>query len=337
MSDLLDVVHGKAAMFYYGELPWHKMGTPLSKPATAKEGLIAGGLDWDVKLAPMFVVLANSSGVADYYQVPSNNAVVRPLDNNILGVVGTGYRPIQNRDAFDFFDSVVGEGQAIYHTAGSLMGGKRVWILAQLPGDMTVGEHDVIERFILFANAHDGTMAVRMFYTPTRVVCYNTLTFALGKGEGQGISIRHTGNVKSKVEAAKEALGLGVAYYDELHKISTAMLKKRLDEVEIEAFVKDVFAAKTEEDEDATGVQNSLMNELRMIESGSTGTLIEGQEGTLWNWLNTVVEYVDHRQPKSGRFPDDKREARFDSILFGTGKNTKQRAFVAATQLLKVG
>jgi phage/plasmid-like protein (TIGR03299 family) len=331
MSHELEEIRGKVAMAYYGTVPWHSLGTKLDKPATAEEALKAASLDWKVQLAPLFVPFqpkANEES-GPLLQVKTNNAVVRPLDNSILGVVGTSYRPVQNKDAFDFFDSVVGAGKAIYHTAGSIFGGKRVWILAQLPGDMVVGEKDIIERYILFANSHDGTMAVRMFYTPVRVVCFNTMTFALNRGEGQGISLRHVGNVKSKIKVAQEALGLGVKYYDELKVISDDMLKKQLDEGMVNDFIKDVFAS----DDEGT-VKNEVMNELMLISKGATGTTIPGQEGTLWHWLNVVTEYVDHLQPKTGGNEAEKRDSRFDSILFGTGKVKKQRAFEAAMGMM---
>ena len=115
-----------------------------------------------------------------YVEVPHRKAVVRTDIRRVLAVMTDRYVPVQNREAFSFFDTVVSAGEAIYHTAGSLRGGRRIWVLAKLPGDLRVSQTDILEKYILLVNSHDGSAAVTMRPTTIRVVCNNTLTGAVG-------------------------------------------------------------------------------------------------------------------------------------------------------------
>jgi len=125
MSHNLLIQNGKASMFYVNEVPWHGLGTKLNEPATAQEAMVAAGLDWKVVKMPLY---ASSKHIP----VPDKFGIVRKTGPNltkqdaVLGVVGKDYTPLQNRDAFRFFDPIVGENAAIYHTAGALGQGERV-------------------------------------------------------------------------------------------------------------------------------------------------------------------------------------------------------------------
>ena len=120
----LNINNGKASMFYTGEVPWHKLGTKLDRPATAEEAIIAAGLDYSVKLKPLHTVI-------NHKRIPVDGHFATVRDNGaVLGVVGSRYEVLQNKDAFGFFDGIVDRHEAIYHTAGALGKGERIWILA---------------------------------------------------------------------------------------------------------------------------------------------------------------------------------------------------------------
>lgn len=96
MSHNLAETDGRTAMFYTGEVPWHKLGTRLNTPATAEEAIVAAGLDYEVELAAM--------QTSDGTPISNRKAVVRTDTSNVLGVVGNGYVPVQNRQSFGFLD-----------------------------------------------------------------------------------------------------------------------------------------------------------------------------------------------------------------------------------------
>jgi phage/plasmid-like protein (TIGR03299 family) len=330
MSDGLDFLRGRASMFYYGERPWHTLGNPLQNIATAQEAMVAADLDWEAGVCPAYAAFKHE-GTQRLVECPNDKAVVRFEDGFVLGMVGNRYAPVQNRDAFTFFDSVVGNKDAKYHTAGAIDHGRKVWILAQLSGDLMVGEKDIVERYILFSNSFDGTSSVRMFYTPVRVVCQNTLMMSLKGGIGQGISIRHTGDIRSKTDAAKAALGIGKVYYDRLGEMAQAMLRRQITRDEVNKLIESAFPKALEVESDNN---KELLGEIDYVAAGGRGTLVEGQEGTLWNWSNAVIEVVDHAKVR-GTNPYDERSKRFDSMVFGVKAGMKQRVFETAEMILE--
>ena len=180
----LATTDSKPAMMYAGEVPWHRLGTRLDSPATAREAIVASGLDYRVAIKPL-VTLEGTD-------VPQRKAVVRHDTGDVLGVVGNSYVPVQNHQAFGFLDAVVADEGLRYHTAGALGKGERIWMLARLPGSIRVGNSDdLVDKFLLLSNTHDGTTALRVFFTPIRVVCQNTLNLAERNAGQQGIAIMH--------------------------------------------------------------------------------------------------------------------------------------------------
>ena len=152
----------------------------IDNPLTAKEAIAQCGLDWEVETRAVYQYAPMEGN--RYYKhllIPNKQAVVRTDTEQAFTVMGNGYIPVQNREAFNFFDSVIAQGEAIYDSAGSFFGGRKVWILAKLPGDIAVSDTDKIGKYILLSNSHDGSSALRMKFTPIRIVCSNTLAIAL--------------------------------------------------------------------------------------------------------------------------------------------------------------
>ena len=228
MAHELLIEDGEAAMFYTGDKPWHGLGQRLDNPATAAEAIRAARLDWEVTKVPLYIAGGNR-----LHELPGKHAVVR-ADRigtsacRALGIVGDHYVVLQNRDAFAFFDEIAGDGRAIYHTAGALGTGERIWILAKLPGDIWVAGRDAVERFLLLSNSHDGESAVQVKFTPIRVVCHNTLTQALARGFTH--TVRHDRDLWGGLRDVQEALGFITREYDALAQAFKSFALVRLDE-----------------------------------------------------------------------------------------------------------
>ena len=141
MAHNLATTDGNAAMMYTGEVPWHKLGTKLAQPATAREAIEAAGLNYRVDL--------KSLNTEDGTAVSQRKGVVRSDNGKVLGVVGNSYVPVQNYQAFGFLDAVVAEGGLRYHTAGALGNGERIWMLAKLPSQIRVkNSEDVVQQIL---------------------------------------------------------------------------------------------------------------------------------------------------------------------------------------------
>ena len=307
-------------MMYAGETPWHKQGVKLDNPATAAEAIAAAKLDWDV--ITRLVYTRNLAG--DIVPIEDKRAIVRADTEEVFTVMGKGYQPVQNVEAFGFFDNVIAQGEAVYHTAGSLFNGRKIWILAKLPNDITVNEEDVIQPYILLSNSHDGSNALRMQLTPVRVVCFNTLRFAT-RASG-GFYGKHTRNVLQKAGEAREVLGLASAYYEMFAQKADQMLNTRLTVMEAQDYLQKVYQFnpdKTYAEQDHR-VKSAYETTIDLL-SHPTNTL-GGMQGTAWAAWNAVTYYVDHERTIRGadNLRDDKR---LEASWFGVGADIRQRAY----------
>lgn len=309
-------------MMYHGKKPWNGLGTPLLQPATAAQAIEAASLGWTVELHPVL-----SLGTI----IPHCQGVVRMDRLEPLAVVGRRYVPIQNAEAFAFFDQVVGEGHAIYETAGAIDRGRRIWLLARIPGDLWVTHEDNVGKYLLLTNSHDGRSPLRALFTPIRVVCENTLRAALQGGESGGVSIRHVGNIHEKVREARRVLGLSVKYYDAFGEQAGAFVRRELSSAEVIAYFKSLVPDPVAADPaQARGTRETLG---RLFESGK-GNALPSVRGTVWAALNAVTELIDHERPTRARGAGNEDAQRWKSAQFGSGARLREEAWKGALGLL---
>jgi phage/plasmid-like protein (TIGR03299 family) len=305
--------------------PWHDIGYANDGYMTAKEVLEHANLSWEVEKMPLQVPF----GDEEILQVPNNFAMVRKDTKDVLGVVGNQYTPLQNVEAFDFFDSVVGEGEAIYDVAGSLYNGRKVFVVAKMPDFIRVGkdERDVIEKYVVLHNTHDGSSPVVALITPIRVVCNNTLTLALKGDRSAQVRIRHSRNVVSRVAQAHELLGITNRIYNQVGDIFNNMSKIQLNTEDMNAYFTAVMG-KDGLDKVSTRTQN-MITEMERLTFEGAGADYNGVRGTLWGAYNVVTEYVDHFKSYKENTP------MMDALVFGSGATIKETAFKTAMALMK--
>ena len=325
MAHNLATTNGKAAMMYAGEVPWHRLGTKLNQPATAREAIEASGLNYRVDLKS----LATTEGTP----IPQRKGVVRSDTGNVLGVVGNSYVPIQNSEAFEFLDTVVADGGLRYHTAGALGRGERIWLLAKLPGHLRVkGTEDITEKFLLLSNSHNGTSALRVFFTPIRVVCANTLAVAHRGCQGKGVSILHKGDLGAKVREAQKVLGLAARFYDDVQIQVNRLASYYPTQEQLSRYFKTVYPDTSVIE--STRTENIRQNLERLFEEGRGQDMYEVR-GTAWAALNAVTEYVDHHRPTRARSEAEQTSRRLQSQWFGSGARLKARAWDLAVQMIE--
>ncbi len=327
MGHELLISNGRASMMYVGDVPWHGLGTALDSPATAEEAIKAANLDWEVEKRPVYY----SNGKA-LEPVEGKNVVVpgkgwESDEQPVFGIVSDNYQPLQNREAFGFFDPIVGKDAAVYHTAGALGEGERIWVLAKLPGEIRVVGDDITEKYLLLSNSHDGQSSVQIKFTPVRVVCHNTLTMALE--HGRSIRVAHRVAIKSRLMQADRLLGIVNAGFERTEKHFKAMTRVPMTGVLLNKFfcsvVPDPEGANVENAKRRAARQRAIMQDL--FENGA-GNDMPGVNGTLWAAYNGVTQYVDHRPTSASR------ENHLQSVWFGEGCRLKARAYKAAVDIL---
>ena len=217
-------------MFSVRETPWHGLGRIVMDAPASREALELAGLDWQVESRNIY------SGTGS--MIPGYRANVRSTDDAVLGVVSDRYRIVQNEEAFQFTDDLLGEG-VTYETAGSLQGGKKVWMLAKLPEKYIIAG-DEVTPYLVFFNSHDGSSGVKVAMTPVRVVCQNTLNLALATAKRQWAT-KHMGNMQEKMFEAQRTLDLATGYMQGLSEESERMLAKKISVDTLDTFIESLF------------------------------------------------------------------------------------------------
>ena len=329
MAHNLNEVNGKTNMMYVGKEPWHGLGTKLNNPATSKEAIVAAGLDYAVAKEYLYI----GNGKAEGRHIGDFRAVVRQDTKDVLGIATDRYSIVQNTECFDFFDEVVGDKLAMYHTAGALGKGERIWMLAKLPNSVLVTKDDVVEKYLLLTNSHDGSSSLKMYFTPVRVVCQNTLIMSYANAR-DGISIRHTGSVASKINEARKVLGLAVNYYMQFDKDAHALVKYKMNERELKLYFDFVLKGdKATETEESAQFKNQR-DELFSLFTGGKGNNLPQVRGSAWAAYNAVTEHIDWHKTVKGAKEDQTN--RLKSIWFGSGAVIKARAYAKAMDMIKV-
>lgn len=309
--------------------PWHGKGVSVQGLATAAECIRAAGLDWGVAKVPMKVADEGS------LPVPGRMVTIRtdlPSTDlhRILGVVGVEYQPLQNWDAFGFFDHVVGNGTAIYETAGAIENGKRIWLLARLPVTIQPVKGDEVNPYLLLANGHDGSLMVHLTFTPIRVVCQNTLAMALVAGKRR-VAIRHDRSLRKRLDDAAVLLGPIQSTLKGAEALWQRMVARSIVEADAQQYFRSAFGGGPEDEQETESAGQSKRSvtglkqwAMENFESDYNRQL--GIEGTLWAAYNAAVGAVDWERKS--------QKDRVDDLCLGEGARLKERARQQAELIL---
>lgn len=321
-------------MFSVKERPWHGLGTIVNEAPSTEEAIKLAGLDWEVGREPAYVNIKDTNIL-----IPNKKSIVRYEKDQAgeiiggipFGTVGDAYHPLQNKDAFSFFDPFVENELATLETAGSLFSGKKVFILARINGDnLAVGKDDEIEKFILLSNTHDGTTAVRIGYTPVRVVCNNTLQMAHKSDASQLIRVRHTKQIKANIEDLRGTMDLVNQQFITTVEKYKYLQTRDINQRDLENYVKAVFSGKSleqvitdreKEEEDVEKARTKLMARVEEIFD------VEPARGTAWGMYNSVQGYIQHE-----RGGVENTEGRYNQLWFDEGARLNRRALEIALQ-----
>lgn len=287
-------------MMYNRTVPWHGLGTKVDEAPTSADALRLAGLDWTVEQKN--IQLCGDAKIQNY------KANVRSSDGQVLGIVSDRYKIVQNSDAFEFTDSIIG-GNVRYETAGSLNGGKKIWLLAKLPETEIAG--DKTEPFMCFSNTHDGSGAIRVCMTPVRVVCSNTLNLALDTAR-RSWSVRHTGDLQSKMHEARICLQMANAYMRELAKEADRLANTTVTRAQLDQILEELFPVEESSSQREKVNVKKLRDEFMVCYFAPD---ILKFRGTAWGAVNAMSDMISHNAPR--RKTANYRENNWGRIMDG--------------------
>lgn len=341
--ELLIGPDGKAAMFYVEDKPWHRLGKKLDHPPTAEEAICAARLDWSVVKAPLFYheSVQRAGIVPDLYAVvptegwDERKSDIFGEDRPVFGVVSDQYKPLQNSEAFAFFDPLIDEGQATYETAGALGKGERVWVLAKLTNPIDI-KGDKTEKYLLLSNSHNGKSSVQIKFTPIRVVCNNTLSMALA--HNANYQVVHTRQLDEHMKQAQDLFSMITSEYADMETKFKKLVEipvedeKRLNDYLLRVYpepVKPVDRDKIPDWERRVEAATRDRTCCSWLYQNSPRQPVKEVRNTLWAVYNSVTEYVDHCISPT-RIRPFSSAVHLNSIWFGSRAAVKVHAFAVA-------
>lgn len=332
--DLNTASNGMVRMFCVGDVDsaWHGLGQRTPDAATAEQAIQLAGLDWNVIARDMYARNPQQSVT----KIEGFKSIWREGDDPTqLGVVGEDYKIIQNRDAFNWMDSVIGSlDGAHYESAGFLNSGK-LWILARVPSaDIVVGESDLSLSYLLVQTSHDGSCSYLSKLCSTRVVCQNTLTIALGE-DSTTLKIKHTKNADVRMKAVSRFAATLAKDAKDLEARLNFLATRRVTRESAEAIFDRLFP-KPDNTKNSTRRDNVLARVMELYDLNN-GDVYADQRGSGYNLLNAVTEYTDWergiRQTDNTEGMSE-QQIRKASALFGSGESFKTEALEVITEML---
>ena len=308
------MAHQVETMAYAGEVPWHGLGVKVNDDLTVDEMIEAAGLNWTVSKQPTFY------RVGDEEVSTGKFALIRDTDKKFLSNVSDGWEPCQNRDAFSIFEEFVERNELEMHTAGSLKDGQVTWGLAKMKDQFALFNDDVTEQYLLLVNPHVFGQGIHVRSTPIRVVCNNTLSFALDKASEVTATQNH--RAVFDAERMKEAIGLTRKKLQQYETMASFLASKRYNEEKFKEYLNVVFPNFSKKEEKQTELSR---NAKRAFEIVDTQPGAEYGRGTWWQAFNSVTYLTDH---ELGRNAD----TRLQSAWLGINKDRKNMALEKAVE-----
>jgi phage/plasmid-like protein (TIGR03299 family) len=316
-------------MAYYGEVPWHGLGKQVPKGVTAEQMIHAAGLDWEVKLQPARGAREiNKKGEFSRYEVIRTPRLNIKEPEVLLGVVSRRYQPLQNLEAFGFFDPLVGENKAYFETAGALGDGERIWVMAKMPDPMKIVPGDECFKYLLLSNTHTGEGSVIVKFTSVRVVCQNTLMLAMEDGQ-KAYRVRHSKHMQFKLNELAELIAIAQEVFLKSEESFKRLAKVQMINDRLDQYFEAVFPRS--ETQKNNNEKPQRWDFLREVFNNKKDLQLPGVRGTLWGAYNAITWFEDYKKPMQFEQPSQ----RLERTWFGGGADIKFKALEKAQELSK--
>lgn len=305
------MAHLIETMAYAGEVPWHGLGKEVPADLSPEQMLKTADLDWSVDKVPAFIDVNGTKRATGRY------ALVRSSDDSILDVVTEDWNPVQNQEAFEFFNDFVHSGDMEMHTAGSIKNGQVVWALAKIKAGFELFNGDEVKGYLLFTNPHKFGQSIDIRFTPIRVVCNNTLTLALDQKVNNSYKMNHRKTFDGDV--AKEMLGIAKDKLQTYKEMAAFLGSKRYSEDKVKEYFATIFPTLSKEEGKVSRNAIQAMDVL-VKQPGA-----KFAEGSWWQPFNAVTYMTDHLLGRTN-------ETRIQSAWFGPNKSLKIKALEKAVE-----
>jgi phage/plasmid-like protein (TIGR03299 family) len=317
-------------MAYVGEVPWHGLGKLVPSGVHACEMMTAAGLDWQIEKrrargAKSIRVDAEGRERYSRYEIvrlPKSNTADEEI---VLGIVTDRYEPLQNHEAFGFFDPIVDQNTARFETAGALGEGERVWVMAKMPDAIRVVRGDECGKYLLLSNTHTGQGAVIVKFTAVRVVCQNTLMLAMEDGQ-PAFRVRHSKAMGNRLQEIGNLIAAANDVFAKAEELFRRLAEIQLTAALLQSYLEQVFARSDAQQRNHD--RPAKWDHVQRLLDESPDLQIQGVRGTLWAAFNAVTRFEDYRVVE-----EETDDGRLNRVWFGSGADLKLKALLAAQEM----
>lgn len=341
--------------FGVNRTPWQTEGKSVEQFTDMRLAMTHAGLDFQVETSEVYqaaksiddeyvenLLLANKpKTVADYRKlieqamdscfqpVESHNVIRRSDNQHVFGVCGNRWHPLQNVEAFDWFQPALDAGLVKLNTVGKLAQGRKIWILAELAADPTeIVPGDEIAKYIILGNGHDGGTAIFVGFTPIRVWCANMFPM-LRKSASHIIRLRHSSHAKVNLDKLRDVMDFANREFIATAEQYRQLTNYTINQEDLEKYVKRIFLPASEQAKPLAELNTRKRNQLEeimgLVDTG-IGLQHPGIRGTWYAAFNGVNQYLNYDAARN-------TANRLNSLWFGQNRNVNEQALQVATEM----
>lgn len=321
---------GRYSMAYKGEIPWHQLGQEVKGLATEEEWALAAALDFELNDSK--VLFLDDSQQA---QVMGDQKVLYRSDTKeALSIVHKSYKVVQPIEVLKFFREQVEAHEMEIETAGSLFGGRKIWALAKINQDILVGdrkrEKDIVSPYFLLVTSCDKSLRTMVKRVDIRVVCWNTMDAALGRG-GDYATLTHRSEFNAEnQDRMKAEIGMIAENIEKEQEVFNHMAETKISTRDALGFFMKVLTPSIDQDNvDLAKLSTRKLQQVFNAYQQSPGSDLYTAKDTLWGAVNAVTHIVDHNPAARSN------NARLDNAWFGQGNGQKNRAIDLAAKIIE--
>lgn len=269
-----------------------EVGRPIQGATNLEEAIVQSGLDYEVQKLPVFFN-PRIGKTPKMTKVPDRFVVYRTDNHTPMGVVGKKYEILQNREAFNFLDSLIAGG-AMFETAGTYgLNGAKSFISISTQ-KLKVLDDD-IQPYIVLTNSFDGTGTIKVSFSPIRVFCSNTLALISKKVKNMKLnnfSVRHTKSMKIAMEQGKEILFQNTQYLETLKAISELLAVTPFSEEAFKKMCEVFYPIDNNQTKKAVTMNTEMLEELfRAYKQDDLGNF----SGTAYRAFQAISDFESHK------------------------------------------
>jgi phage/plasmid-like protein (TIGR03299 family) len=307
---------------YDGQQPWNPLNVTLSPSESIDTWIKHSGMDWEINESPVHF---HPYGINDFQSYEDKKVLYRSDTKMPLSVVGQNYKVVQPREILEFYRDLTDVSGYVLESAGVIKGGKKIWALARSPQEAILKGNDKVKSYLVLATACDGTLATTATPTSIRVVCANSLAFAIN-GAANAIKVPHS--TQFDAQSVKKQLGIAVSGWNQFIYQMKLLSERKVKPHESLNYFEKVFNPEGQPSEHKQN-ERTIKVVQSLFDGKGKGSLLESSKDTAFGLVNSITQYLDHEV----RARND--DYRLDSALFGRGSQIKQRALETALELIK--